>query len=140
MLDTPIRVLVVDDDDAIRLLVTRLFLRNGYAVESAADGAEAIEKMAQSQFDLIVLDLMMPRLDGIGVIERLASAERDRGTRMPRILVMTAAAPSIVKMLPTQHIARVITKPFDLAALLREAVEALGSGENEVPAAVSSSH
>ncbi len=68
-----LRVLVADDDPAIRTLVARIFVRRGYDVACASDGADAIQKLDHDPFDLLVLDLMMPRVDGVGVINHLAS-------------------------------------------------------------------
>jgi CheY-like chemotaxis protein len=116
-----LRVLVADDDPAIRTLVSRVFARRGFDVVSASDGAEVIELLEGSTFDLLVLDLMMPKVDGIGVIEHLES----RGGRTPPILVMTAAVPDILRRLPRTLVSSVITKPFDLEALLGEADNAI---------------
>jgi CheY-like chemotaxis protein len=121
----PLRVLVADDDPAIRALVSRVFMRRGYDVWSASDGADAIQKLDENSFDLLVLDLMMPRVDGVGVINHLAA----RGTPGPPILVMTAAVPDILRRLPRDRVARVISKPFDLDQLTQFADEAIrGSG------------
>jgi CheY-like chemotaxis protein len=120
-----LRVLVADDDPAIRMLVQRVLVRQGYEVTTANDGADAIVQLDQSRFDLLVLDLMMPRVDGIGVIAHLQS----RGATTPPILVMTAAAPDILRRLPHDRIAKIITKPFDLDELMRDASAAIhGTG------------
>lgn len=118
-----LRVLVADDDPAIRMLVARVLVRQGYEVLTATDGADAIVQLEQNRFDLLVLDLMMPRVDGIGVIAHLQS----RGAATPPILVMTAAAPDILRRLPKDRIAKIITKPFDLDELMRDASEAIES-------------
>ena len=116
------RVLVADDDPAIRSLVARIFIRRGYDVASASDGADAIQKLDHDEpYDLLVLDLMMPRVDGVGVINHLAKREGPR----PAILVMTAAVPDILRRLPREHVARVISKPFDLDQLTQYADEAI---------------
>ena len=75
----PRKILVVDDDDAIRSMVERVLKREKFQVESARDGHEAIEKLAQNDYGTVLLDLMMPRVDGHGVLryleeERAASA------------------------------------------------------------------
>jgi CheY-like chemotaxis protein len=116
-----LHVLVADDDPAIRMLVQRVLVRQGYEVWTATDGADAIVQLDQKRFDLLVLDLMMPRVDGIGVIAYL----QKRGTTTPPILVMTAAAPDVLRRLPHDRIAKIITKPFDLEELLRDASEAI---------------
>jgi len=59
--------LVVDDDAAIRILISRILSRHGFRVDAAADGAEAIEELLQHDYALVTLDLMMPRIDGYGV-------------------------------------------------------------------------
>lgn len=107
-------VLVVDDDQAIRTLVTRLFARRGDIVQSAADGNAAISCLEKYHFDLLVLDLMMPRTDGFGVLSYL---EARKGPK-PRVIVMTAAVPALVQKVPEELVVGVIAKPFDLAALL----------------------
>jgi two-component system response regulator MprA len=126
--DEPVglRVLVADDDPAIRMLVQRVLLRQGYDVSTATDGADAIVQLEANRFDLLVLDLMMPRVDGLGVIAHLQS----RGVTTPPILVMTAAAPDVLRRLPYDRIAKVITKPFDLDALMRDASEAIESARD----------
>ncbi|HXH39966.1 MAG TPA: response regulator [Thermoanaerobaculia bacterium] len=107
-------VLIVDDDEAIRTLVTRVFARRGDNVQSAVDGEAAIACLQEYDFDLVVLDLMMPRTDGFGVLSYLAARNAPR----PRIIVMTAAVPTLVQQVPEELVVGVIAKPFDLAALV----------------------
>jgi two-component system response regulator MprA len=82
--DTP-RVLVVDDDRAVRESLRRSLEFNGYAVTLAGDGAEALASIAGSPPDALVIDVMMPRLDGIETTRALRTAGND----LP-ILVLTA--------------------------------------------------
>jgi CheY-like chemotaxis protein len=117
----PTRILVADDDPAIRMLVVRVLARRGYDVSTASDGADAIAQLDRNDFDLLVLDLMMPRVDGLGVISHLVARENPTP-----ILVMTAAVPDILRRLPQDRIARIITKPFDIDQLLQYAEEAVG--------------
>ncbi|WP_132993203.1 response regulator transcription factor [Gordonia zhaorongruii] len=79
------RILVVDDDRAVRESLRRSLTFNGYTVDTAGDGLEALEKVIADRPDLMVLDVMMPRLDGLEVCRRLRSA----GDDLP-ILVLTA--------------------------------------------------
>ncbi|MGA8807545.1 MAG: response regulator [Thermoanaerobaculia bacterium] len=115
-------VLVVDDDAAIRALVTRVFTRRGDKVRSAADGEAAIECLKTNPFDLIVLDLMMPRTDGFGVLTYLETLDGNR----PKVIVMTAAVPGLVDKVPADMVAGVLGKPFDLQALVTLAENAFG--------------
>lgn len=79
-------VIVVEDDEDIRMLVTRRLERAGHEVHSAADGIDGLAEIHERKPDLVVLDWMMPRLDGPGVVEALVA---DGGER-PRILMLTA--------------------------------------------------
>ncbi|GAA4641509.1 response regulator transcription factor [Gordonia humi] len=79
------RILVVDDDRAVRESLRRSLTFNGYTVDTAGDGLEALEKVIADRPDLLLLDVMMPRLDGLEVCRRLRSA----GDDLP-ILVLTA--------------------------------------------------
>jgi CheY-like chemotaxis protein len=111
------RALVVDDDPGIRVLVTRILTRNGFVVESARDGAEAIEKVLQHDYNVITLDLMMPRIDGFAVVKYLSE---HRPEMLPNVIVVTAFGPNVTeKICPS--VVRIIEKPFDLNALLAEA-------------------
>jgi two-component system, OmpR family, response regulator MprA len=79
------RLLVVDDDPDVRDSVGRALRSTGYQVATASNGSDALDSVARSPVDLIVLDVLMPVLDGFGVCRRL----RDRGDRTP-VLVLTA--------------------------------------------------
>ncbi|EME61838.1 MULTISPECIES: response regulator transcription factor [Rhodococcus] len=79
------RILVVDDDRAVRESLRRSLSFNGYSVELATDGQDALEQVAAERPDAMVLDVMMPRVDGLEVCRRL----RSTGDDLP-ILVLTA--------------------------------------------------
>lgn len=79
------RILVVDDDRAVRESLRRSLAFNGYTVDLAEDGVEALEAIASERPDAVVLDVMMPRLDGLEVCRQL----RSTGDDLP-ILVLTA--------------------------------------------------
>ena len=79
------RVLVVDDEPAVRVALERALRLDAYDVELAADGREALERMATSSPDAVVLDVAMPHVDGLEVCRRL----RDAGDRTP-VLMLTA--------------------------------------------------
>ena len=113
-------VLVVDEDDAIRILVSRVFTRKGYDVVSASDGDEAIELLKRRSFDLVVLDLMMPRTDGISVINEIG-----RIGNQPAIIVMTAAVPAVVERVQNAHVWKIVAKPFNVLELLTDAENAI---------------
>ena len=79
------RVLVVDDDRRLRDMLRRALEAEGFAVDTAEDGGHALAAISQRTFDLVVLDVLMPGVDGLGVARRL----RQRGDPIP-ILMLTA--------------------------------------------------
>jgi CheY-like chemotaxis protein len=117
------RALVVDDDAAIRVLVTRVLARHGYMVDAVRDGAEAIEMVLQHAYDVVALDLMMPRIDGFAVVKYLIE---HRPELLEKVIVMTAyGAQALPKVCPP--VARFIEKPFDVNRLLAEAAECVAA-------------
>lgn len=107
------RVLVVDDEPAIRALVAKIVQRAGLQVETARDGAEAIERIDTGEYGVLVIDLMMPVVDGFGVIDYV----RARGGRKPAIIVITAGDSSSIRRLDGSMVHSVIRKPFDIDVL-----------------------
>ena len=107
------RVLVVDDEPAIRALVTKIVERAGHPVDSARDGAEAIEKLEQSQYAVAVLDLMMPNVDGYALIEYLKA----RGGVRPAIIVISAGDTAALRRLDGSVVHSILRKPFDIDVL-----------------------
>jgi CheY-like chemotaxis protein len=111
-----LHALVVDDDVAIRLLVTRILERRDFVVDSARDGAEAIQKLASEPYDVILLDLMMPRVDGAGVMKFLSEYHPDQ---LATVIVMTAFGAGAAEQISPPP-ARFLQKPFDIRALVAE--------------------
>jgi two-component system chemotaxis response regulator CheY len=108
------KVLVVDDDHSIRQLVCTIVQRERFMVDCAADGAEAIELLKTNEYSVILLDLMMPRVDGFGVIEYLKT--HAHGPK-PIVIVITAYADQKFKEVDPTIVAGVIRKPFEVADL-----------------------
>jgi two-component system, OmpR family, response regulator len=108
-------VLVVEDDPAIRRLVSRVLQRQGFNVEQASDGLEAVLKLGLSEYDVIVLDLMMPHLDGFTLLDTLA--ENDPA-RLRRVIVTSAASPSVIRERMGSSPFHVLPKPFDITELV----------------------
>ena len=108
------RILVVDDDRAVRESLRRSLSFNGYSVELAQDGVEALEAIASDRPDAVVLDVMMPRLDGLEVCRQL----RSTGDDLP-ILVLTARDTTSEKVAGLDAGADdYLPKPFALEELL----------------------
>lgn len=109
MEETEKRILVVDDDDAIRTLLLTVLERRGFLVDTARDGAAAMELLDRHVYPVILLDLMMPHMNGWEVIACLA--ERPPEGR-PLILVLTAGEASYDSI--PDMVAGTIRKPFDV--------------------------
>ncbi|HEY2654810.1 MAG TPA: response regulator transcription factor [Solirubrobacteraceae bacterium] len=107
--DRAARILLVDDEQSIQTLLSYPLRRDGYEVVQAKDGLEALEKFEEQPFDLVVLDVMLPRLDGLEVCRRLRSA-----SSVP-IIMLTAKSEEIDKVVGLELGADdYITKPFSL--------------------------
>src|ERR1044071_5770727 len=106
------RILVADDDQAIQQLVTTIMRREQLSVDSVADGAEAIEKLQEHQYAVILLDLMMPRVDGFGVIEYISKHPQ---LHKPVVLVISAYADQKFKQVDPNIVAGVLRKPFEVS-------------------------
>lgn len=121
MSDSPAeRILVVDDDDAIRTMVERVLRREQFVVESARDGFEAIEKLSKNDYGTILLDLMMPRVDGHGVLRFL---ESERQPPVPKVIVMTANLQGAEASASAAPVFRILSKPFDIRQLITHVKE-----------------
>ncbi|KKR83187.1 MAG: hypothetical protein UU29_C0007G0057 [Candidatus Daviesbacteria bacterium GW2011_GWA2_40_9] len=68
---SPGKILIVDDDDDIRNIYKDYLTANGFKVELATNGQEGLSKILQGGYDLILLDIMMPKIDGLGILRRL---------------------------------------------------------------------
>ncbi len=114
------KILIAEDDPNIRLGLVATLESEGYAVTAAADGAQALKLFPQEKFELVVLDVMMPKASGYDVCREL----RARGTRVP-VLFLTAKGEEVDKVVGLKLGADdYVTKPFGVHELLAR-VEAL---------------
>ncbi len=112
MPDASARILLVDDEQAIQTLLSYPLRRDGYEVVTATDGRQALDRFAEQRFDLVVLDVMMPNMDGIEVCRRLRSR-----SQVP-IIMLTARDDENEKVLGLEIGADdYITKPFSVREL-----------------------
>ena len=127
-------LLVIEDDDNISTAIEEYFSRAGYAVNSAPDGIAGIEAAIKHRPDVVVLDLMLPKMDGLAVCKEL----RQKNPQMP-ILMLTAKDDVVDKVLGLEMGADdYITKPFSLRevearikSVLRRARAAVASGDGK---------
>jgi len=108
------RVLVVDDDASIRELLGSVLRGHSMIVDEAADGAEALELIRGNRYAVILLDLLMPVVDGFAVLEKL-DATGDGS--QPVVLVISGADRRTLDQLDSQRIHGVVRKPFDAEEL-----------------------
>ena len=110
------RLLVAEDDVGIRALIGSMFRRLGHQIEFAADGNEAIERLTASDYDAIILDLMMPTASGFEVLAWMHRMKRGLAKRS--VIVVTAMAERDLSNLTDDRVYAVIRKPFDVNDLV----------------------
>ena len=113
------RILVVDDETSILETIQEILAAEGYSVELARNGAEALDRMGQTRPDMVLLEVMMPVLDGFGMLDRLR-ADPEKG-KVPVVLMSAGHVPSERRQQVTQY----LPKPFELEALLNAVSRAL---------------
>ena len=116
-------ILVVDDEFAMRWVLESLLRDEGYATQTASNGVEALEQLAAARPDLIVTDVMMPRLDGLALLERLAA---DPALRAIPVIVISSMSLEAIERQSALDGALFLHKPFALDALLRLVRERIG--------------
>jgi two-component system alkaline phosphatase synthesis response regulator PhoP len=106
------RILVVDDDEAIRTMLADIFREEGYEVQTANHGRQALDSINRSKFDLLLTDMAMPVMDGWELTRTL----KERGISVP-LVVMTAAQTAAALAREVDAVAY-LGKPFDIETLL----------------------
>lgn len=121
------RALIVEDDPAIRRLVEKLLSRHHVAVDVAPDGRAAVDKLRTGSYSVLVLDLMVPELNGFEVIDFL----KQENLKVP-VAVVSAVSQQALTKLDLDVVKLVISKPFDVdeftKAVLALCAEAEGHG------------
>jgi CheY-like chemotaxis protein len=108
------RVLLLDDDPTITRVIARLLQREGFRIDTVSTGRQAIEKIAHVDYDVFLLDLMMPTEGGMTVIRHLRENDPPK---LKRAILVTASPESLVRTV-SKEIAAVVKKPFESAELL----------------------
>jgi DNA-binding response OmpR family regulator len=124
------KVLVVDDDRVIQQLLEVNLELEGFEVATASDGEQALKRVKEFKPDLVILDIMMPRLDGTEVARRLRD---DKATAALPVIFLSAKAQDIdVRRGYDLGVAAYLTKPFDPLELI-DTVERVLAGERILP-------
>ena len=116
-MDSSKRVLVVDDDEPIRMMLAKVVERQNLAVDTARDGAEAIEKIDRDGYALIILDLMMPHVDGFAVLRYLQQHHPDL---VPCTIIASAVPENEILKKFDGNVFRIHAKPFDMSQLIED--------------------
>ena len=129
--DAKYSVLVVDDNESVREVLTIMLSRRGYWCESATNGIEAMQIVKQSNFDAVITDLQMPEMDGIVLMREL----RQHFSDLP-VMVMTGQPDdSLVESAMSAGARELLSKPFEISELMMRLQKMLhihkSSGEQE---------
>ena len=134
-------VILIDDDPAVRGLLAAVLSRDGIPSEPVHDGVEAIARLRHRDYDAIILDLMLPELNGFEVLRFLKA---ERAHLLSRVVVITAAAEATLRHFDDRkHIAAMLRKPFDIAdlsAAIRRVMPAPTAGGTPPSTAPAPSH
>jgi DNA-binding response OmpR family regulator len=118
-----LKMLCADDNPDLRNALAQQFLLEDFDVDTAVDGVDALEKIAANHYDIVLLDLKMPRLDGMGVLKELKATDRN-----PHVIILTAVADVAAALECVKLGARdYISKPYDPEDLLHVVIKVLGS-------------
>jgi DNA-binding response OmpR family regulator len=122
------RILTVDDSRPIRMIVSKALVEMGFEVGEAEDGNDGLKKLAAGSFDLVVLDVTMPNLDGPGMLAKM----REGGDKTPVLMLTSESKTSIVAALMKLGIADYLLKPFKGDELRAKVLKALKLPPNYV--------
>jgi DNA-binding response OmpR family regulator len=129
---SPARILVVDDEVDLAAILANRLRRAGYEVTIAADGLAGLEAIGRERPDLAVLDVQMPRLDGLETLRRLRASEA--GGRMPVIVMTANAEPADRARALDSGADACLAKPFETADLLARVRDLLDARRGDAPA------
>jgi two-component system response regulator MprA len=119
------RALIVDDDEPIRSMLSTIVQHHGFSVETASDGNEAIESIARDGFDVVLLDLMMPRVDGWAVLRYM---QEHRPDLVARTIIATAVPErETLRSIDDNPVFAILQKPFEMERLIHDVKAAAGA-------------
>ena len=118
-------ILIVDDDRLTRVMLSSILEGGGHSVNAAVDGAEALRLAEEGRFDLVLLDIWMPGMNGLEVLERLRALPA-----APRVVILTSdETPETLFEAVRRQASRYLTKPVEAERLLAVVAEELGAPE-----------
>src|SRR5436309_4912486 len=111
------RALIIDDDDPIRTMLSTIVRHQGLSVDTARDGIEAIENLDKDGYSVVLLDLMMPRVDGYAVLEHMRKHQPEL---LQRTILATAVPQRDLDRNLQDPVYMIHTKPFDMQQLIAD--------------------
>ena len=121
------QILLIDDDKLIVMTLKRLLTKEGYRVTTALSGLLALERIEESDFDLIISDIKMPEMDGIETVKKIREYLTQNNKKLvPEIFISAYAKEDIYQEALKLNAAGYIEKPFDIKSLLQTIKESLG--------------
>ena len=126
------KILIVDDDVSVRLMLARALEREGFEIDTARDGVEALEKIESGEYAAILLDLIMPRVGGNAVIRFLQE-------RMPQVLdriIVMSAFRNAEAEIDADSVANIVAKPVEIEEIVARTRELIAVREIAVPTTV----
>jgi DNA-binding response OmpR family regulator len=124
-------ILVVDDESDVRTILRAILTQSGYSIVEARDGQEALDLLVEMRFDLMILDLLMPRVNGEEVLQRL---DKERLKTMPVIILTAKTSKRAVERGYRKGASFYVIKPFSnttIVELVRYLVEDMTEKERE---------
>lgn len=120
------RILVIDDDETVRYAIRIVLESHGYSVEEAGDGSAGLDVLERSAWDLVILDIIMPRRGGLEILDEI----KQRTPNLPVLAISGGARQGVEDYMAQARAGgadAVIAKPFGRTSLLREVEILLGS-------------
>ncbi|SKA94608.1 CheY chemotaxis protein or a CheY-like REC (receiver) domain [Paucidesulfovibrio gracilis DSM 16080] len=120
MSDMTYRILLAEDDDVNSLTIRRLLEHHGHSVDAVTNGYDALEKMRQNEYDVVLMDIRMPQLDGLEAMRRIRSDEEFQAQADIPIVALTAhAMMGDRETFLAEGMSGYLSKPVELADLLQ---------------------
>lgn len=104
------KLLIVDDQQGIRLLLNEVFKKEGYETYLAANGLEAIDFIENKEIDCVLLDMKIPEMNGIEILQRM----EEMGRKMPIVMMTAYGEVKLVEQAKSLGVTHYFTKPFDI--------------------------
>jgi CheY-like chemotaxis protein len=133
MSDQHRRILIVDDEASVRGMLVTALRRKSLLIDEAADGSEAIDLLRQHTYTVVLLDMMMPGVNGYGVLDAIDH----EAANAPIVLVVTGAPRGMLEGLDSRKIHGIVRKPFDpyeIASVVHSCAELRGRSSLETMA------